>query len=189
MNPNPPEALTKLKKWFSHIYVLGTLGVAQYIKTPEIRTNTPNASLGLTGTNNGVLKINELKIQYGRPLLSGLFSSTVAYTANHTLSDSDIGKIVYVGKADGGEVTITVPATAVKNRFCLVVRSIATPSTIHVSPHADDAFYGLGVGVAVDKDLINSSPKEGDCLCFDGDGVDGYTVNPFMTVGTWDRQT
>jgi len=89
---------------------------------------------------------------------------------------------------DAVDLVATLPPTQKGLRYTFIVKTVSATTGLSISPNADDAIYGNGFTVAVDKDAINTAATDavGDAITLVGDGADGWFIESI--IGTWARE-
>ena len=133
--------------------------------------------------SNGVavvhFDVNEMRDPWGA------WTSRVTLSANTTLDQTYVGKLIWV---DTDAFTITLPAVATAMDGVAIVNGGGFGTiAVTVAPNASDQIAGPDVTVADNKALINTkaTAQRGDFVVIGGNDADGMAVQ--MLRGTWAR--
>lgn len=111
--------------------------------------------------------------------------------ATQTLTVAQSGQR-FVGAVDA---VFTLPAASDATKgvwYEFECGALSSGTGLSISPNAADAIGGNGLGVTVDKDLINTGATDrlGDCVAIYCTGVAGATAWRIMSiVGTWAKES
>lgn len=121
----------------------------------------------------------------------GLRKPVELAAASQTLTPKQSG-IHFVGAVDA---VFTLPPSTAKTKgveYEFSCGALSTGVGLSISPDAADAIGGNGLGVVLDKDLINTAASDrlGDYVKIVGTGVAGATAWRIVSIiGTWAKET